>query len=136
MTIKSPLRTVDTSDRPFGLPAEIVLELPAPPSVNRTRKIDFTSLVKVNEWKDAADKLVMALRRPGDPRRIKGRFELLIVLNETRTGIDLDNGIKSILDYLHRIEVVEDDSPKFFRKLTVTWGDAPEGCRVTVRPCA
>ena len=134
MTIKSTLRTVDVSDRPFGLPLEIVLDLPAPPSVNRTRKVDFKSLRMVNEWKYAADALVMATRRPGDPRRIRGQFELLITISNTHTRVDLDNGLKSLIDYLRRIEVIEDDSPKFMRRITIEWGTAPEGCRVTVRP--
>lgn len=134
MTIKSPLRTVDTSDRPFALPAEITLDLPAPPSVNRTRRIDLTSLRMVNDWKDAADAMVMVTRRPGEPRRIMGRFELLITVSAAHSRADLDNGLKALIDYLKRIEVIEDDSPKFLRKLTVQWGVAPEGCRVTVRP--
>lgn len=136
MTIKSPLRTVDTSDRPFGLPIDVVLDLPVPPSVNRTRKVDFASQRIVNEWKQAADSLVMAMRKPGDRRRLRGRFELLVTMSDVHTRADLDNGLKSLIDYLRRIEVIENDSPKFFRKLTVEWGDAPHGCRITVRPFA
>jgi hypothetical protein len=41
-----------------------------------------------------------------------------------------------LIDYLRRIEVIQNDSPKYFRKLTVEWGTAPEGCRVTVKACA
>lgn len=135
MPVISPMPALDTSDRPFGLPPEITLDLPVPPSVNRTRKIDLCSLRLVNEWKQAADKFVLTQRR-GQPRKIFGGYELLITLSEDHTSIDLDNGIKSLIDYLRKIEIVEDDSPKFFRRLTVEWGQALEGCRVTVRPFA
>lgn len=133
MTIPSPMPIINTADRPFGLPAEITLDLPAPPSVNRTRKIDFSSLRLVNAWKQSADALVMASRKPGELRRIEGQFELSVTMSDAHTRADLDNGLKSIIDYLRRIRVIEDDSPKFFRKLTVQWGAAPEGCRIIVR---
>jgi hypothetical protein len=32
--------------------------------------------------------------------------------------------------------VIEDDGPKFMRRVTVEWGIAPMGCRVVVRPIA
>lgn len=134
MTVRSPIVPIDTSDRPFGLPLEITLDLPVPPSVNKTRRIDLTSIRKSNEWKQSADAIVMATRRPGDPRRIKGQFELSVTMSNEHSRADLDNGLKAVIDYLRRIEVIEDDSPKFFRKLTVQWGTAPEGCRVTVKP--
>lgn len=137
--IKSPAPVLDTSDRPFGLPAEIVLDLPAPPSVNRTRKIDWKAGRKFKGWTRRADVLVLASRcRTRDPQahHIPGRYELSITLSEAHTKIDLDNGIKWLIDYLRRIEAVQDDSPAYFRRLTVEWGTAPEGCRVTVRACA
>jgi Holliday junction resolvase RusA-like endonuclease len=57
------------------------------------------------------------------------------VLSEHHTKIDLDNGLKALIDYLRRIELIEDDSHKHMRRLVVEWGIAPMGCRVTVRPC-
>lgn len=126
------------SDPPFAVPVDIVLDLPVPPSVNRTRRIDWKAVRIFTAWKNVADAYVFcAKRRENDPvifTRIP-RFELLIVISEVHTKMDLDNGLKALIDYLKRIELIEDDSPKHLRKLTVTWGLAPHGCRVTVRPC-
>lgn len=133
--ITSPMQPVDTGARPFGLPAEIVLDLPAPPSVNRTRRVDWRGQQTTTQWHAVADKVVMATRRPGQPHKIDGPFDLHVMLSPT-IKTDPDNGLKSLIDYLRRIEVIQNDSPKFFRKLTVEWGTAPEGCRVTVRSCA
>lgn len=50
------------SDPPFAPPADIVIDLPAPPSVNRTRKMDFASLRVVNAWKNVANGYVLAAK--------------------------------------------------------------------------
>lgn len=136
MAIRSTIAPIDTSAAPFATPPVIVLDLPAPPSVNRTRKWDPASERMVNKWKDAADKFVLSQRGRQNPRKIYGAFELLIVMSEKHTGIDLDNGIKALIDYLRRIDTIQDDAQRFLRKLTVEWGDAPEGCRVHVRGIA
>jgi hypothetical protein len=59
-----------------------------------------------------------------------------VVLSEHHCKIDLDNGLKALIDYLRRIELIEDDSPKHMRRLVVEFGLAPMGCRVVVRACA
>lgn len=135
MTITSPMQRIDTSDAPFAPPPVIVFDLPAPPSVNRTRRVDWKSLRLVSSWKNVANNFVIAQRRR-QPRKIYGAFEILIVMSEKHTGIDLDNGIKSIIDYMREIDAIQNDAPQFLRKLTVEWGDAPEGCRVHVRGLA
>lgn len=125
------------TDRPFGVPLErapivTVLDLPCPPSVNRTRRLHRTNVKP--EWIKAADQLVLAARcKTREPlRKITGQFELRIVFSEKHTRMDLDNGIKSATDYLRRVELITDDSPKYMRKITAEWGHAPEGCRVTI----
>lgn len=50
MTIRSPMQPIATADRPFGLPADIVLDLPAPLSVNRTRRIDWAAKPHIGRW--------------------------------------------------------------------------------------
>jgi Holliday junction resolvase RusA-like endonuclease len=113
-----------------------ILDLPAPPSVNRTRRIDWKMMPKFKGWTKAADAMVLAARSrtAGNPqlRKVNGQFELKIVLSAAHTRIDLDNGIKWTIDYLRRIELITDDSPKYLRRLVVEWGMAPEGCRVTI----
>lgn len=120
---------------PFAAPPVIVFDLPVPPSVNRTRRIDMRSLRLVNEWKQSADRFVFAQRRQ-QPRTIIGQFELLVIFSEAHTKADLDNTLKSLIDYLRRIQAVRDDSPQYMRRIIVEWGDAPEGCRVHIRGLA
>ncbi len=127
------------ADAPFHCPPDVTLDLPAPPSVNRTRKIDWKGKKQLTAWGNVADAYVLAAKgRQISPLRLvkHKRFELFITISEHHTRIDLDNGLKALIDYLRRIELIEDDGPKYMRKLTVTWGLAPHGCRVTVRPCA
>ena len=109
----------------------ITLDLPVPPSVNRTRKVDWKAAVVFKSWIQQADTMVIASRLKLSKLFC---FSLHIVISEKHTRIDLDNGIKWLIDYLRRIEVIADDSPKHLRKLTVEWGEAPEGARVTVAP--
>lgn len=124
---------IDTSDPPFLPPADVVLELPAPLSVNRTRRIDWKSMAKADAWTRAADRLVYAAKR-GRLKGISGPFEAIVTLSEQHTGIDLDNGIKAIIDYARRLELIVDDGPKYLRRLVVEWGHTPHGCRLTLRP--
>lgn len=126
------------TDPPFAMPPEIVLDLPAPPSVNRTRKIDWKGKRQLTSWSNVADAYVLAAKgRAISPLKLirVPRFELLVTMSEHHTKIDLDNGLKALIDYLRRIQLIEDDSPKHMRRLVVQWGLAPHGCRVTVRPC-
>lgn len=115
---------------------EITLDLPVPPSVNSTRRLNHRSLGRVEEWKRQADLMVMAsgqyqAARPFAP---VNRFEIEFTLCERRCRMDADNVLKAAIDYLRRIELIRDDGPRQMRKVTVTWGDAPNGCRIVVRP--
>lgn len=137
MNVISPMQPIDTSDRPFGLPPDVVIDLPAPPSINKLRKIDWLNFKKFKQWKKAADSFVLAAKcRSRDPIKLNRipRFELHITMSEDHTGIDLDNGLKCLIDYLHAIELIENDAPKNMRRIVVEWGRAPEGCRVVVVP--
>lgn len=127
------------SDAPFHAPADIVLDLPPPMSVNRTRKMDWSAKRDITAWTNVADAYVLAAKgRSASPLRMTKvkRFELTITLSEQHTKIDLDNGLKILIDYLRRIELIEDDSYRHMRRLTVCWGLAPMGTRITVRACA
>lgn len=130
------------ADAPFHCPPDVVLDLPVPPSVNKTRRYDTVCTRLVRDWKDRAMPMVLAAKTSKDnPLRLSKikRFEIAIVISEDHTNMDLDNGIKTLIDYLKAIEIIKDDSPKNLRGLTVIWGsreDAPEGCRVYVKPIA
>lgn len=124
-----PSPTGETAGRPV---TGCVLDLPVPPSVNRTRRGDFwTGSNRMKRWHQAADGLLLAARfRP----LFLERFELHVTFSEQRTDMDLDNGLKALIDYLRRIEAIADDAPKNLRRLVVEWGEAPEGVRVEIRP--
>jgi hypothetical protein len=117
--------------------SDIVLDLPPPISVNKLRRVDWANQKAVQKWRDHANGLLLlAKRRKTDPLRFRTieRFELGIVLNESMVGTDADNTAKILIDYLCTIGLIIDDAPKHMRKVTIEWGEAPEGCRVTVRP--
>lgn len=109
----------------------ITIDLPAPPSVNQTRRIDWAGQAKRKQWITRADWIVMR-QRVG--RKIAGRFEVQIIFAE-KTRIDPDNGLKVVLDYLRRIEAIPGDSFKFVKRIIVEQGEAPEGVRVVLKPC-
>src|SRR5437868_8210083 len=103
------------ADPPFAVAPDIVLDLPIPPSVNRTRRIDWKSVRTMTAWSNVANAYVLAAKgRTISPLKLSrvSRFELLIVLCEHKAKIDLDNGLKALIDYLRKIELIEDDSPK------------------------
>jgi Holliday junction resolvase RusA-like endonuclease len=117
---------------------EIVLDLPAPPSVNKLRKIDWWQHKRAEKWKRAADGHVLVAKvRSDSPIKLNRvpRFELRIILSEHHTKQDLDNSLKCLIDYLRHIELIADDAQRNMRKVSVEWGIAPEGCRVFVKPC-
>lgn len=125
-------------DPPFACPPDIMIELPVPPSVNRSRRINWAARPKFMKWLGMADKCVLAARcRVRDSIRnrcIEGPFEAIITLSEAHTKMDLDNGVKALIDFARRVELIEDDCQKFFRRLTVQWGEAPTGCKLVLRP--
>ncbi len=137
MTARRSLPFPDTADRPFGLAADvapIVLDLPVPQSVNKTRRVHWSSLAAKNSWLHAADLLVMATRPR--PKAIIGPWEMTVTMSDRLWRIDPDNGLKELIDFCRRIDLIENDSPQFARRIVLEWGDAPEGCRITIRPAA
>lgn len=110
--------------------SEYVFDLPRPPSVN-----DFTPRLgnaspAVVKWILHADRLVMALA-PKPLPRLKGAFEIGVTWpSSCYTHVDIDNPQKALLDYLERIEMVEND--KYCCRITTEFGVAPEGCRVSL----
>jgi Holliday junction resolvase RusA-like endonuclease len=127
-----------TAAPPFALPADMVLDLPPPPSVNRTRRIDWAARRTVKAWENVADAFLLAAkgreREPLKPAKFS-RFELLVTMSESMNRIDLDNGLKCLIDYLKHAGLIEDDGPNHMRRIVVEFGRAPFGVRVTVRAC-
>lgn len=124
---------VDTSQPPFALP-DIVLDLPPPISVNRIWRKSKAGVIKSMaylRWIKRADAMLLELGQLKGIRPLPGKFTALILVK--RSNLDLDNNSKSVLDFLQSRNFIVND--KFCEELTLRWGDAPTGCRVTVRPC-
>lgn len=129
------MAAIAVRDLPFMAPPDkvIAIDLPPPLSVNRTRRVNWAARGDIEKWVIQADMRIMAgggVRRLG---KIPGQFECRIILDEDLCGIDADNGIKMLVDYCRRIELITDDSKKYLRRLVVEWGEASTGCRVILR---
>jgi Holliday junction resolvase RusA-like endonuclease len=107
-----------------------VLDIPVPPSVNLTRRINRAAQGIHGAWEHQCDVILMASGQFRAATKFPGQFELDITLDEQQCNKDLDNPTKHAVDYLRRIELITDDSPAYFRRLLVQWGDAPKGCRL------
>jgi Holliday junction resolvase RusA-like endonuclease len=122
------------ADPPFAIPADVVLDIPLPPSVNRTRKVDWIGHRKYTQWKrDAGMHLVANGQYRNAPRRLQ-QYELTITLDEQQCRLDPDNPVKAAIDLLRSLEIITDDTPKYARRIVIEWGKAVDGCRLTVRP--
>lgn len=126
-------------DLPFACPPDVVLDIPVPPSVNITRKIDHAGKRAVGAWRIQADRQLMLNSQYRKGRTALGgkpadRFLIVVTLDETQTGIDLDNAIKVTLDYLKSRELIVDDGQQHCRGIDLRWGDAPAGCRIVLKP--
>ena len=107
-------------------------QLPIPPSVNRVRRADFASAALVRKWRIKANNLMLMQKR-GELIRFRDPVEIHVLVKSHYHG-DLDNIYKTLSDYLVTLTIIPDDSPKYVRRITMEFGEAPEGCVVTVRP--
>lgn len=122
------------TDRPFGCPLDTVLDVPVPPSVNRTRGFSGSGLGKVRKWYERAGLTLIGNGQFRKAQKNISRFELVIVLCEKQCRMDLDNAAKAAIDFLRHINIIKNDGPAQMRKVTLQWGEAPEGCRLIVKP--
>jgi Holliday junction resolvase RusA-like endonuclease len=83
------------------------------------------------EWKRQSDSLYL-LQKCG-LGKITGPFEATIIINEGSRQ-DLDNSVKQLLDTARGYGLIPDDGPRYMRKLTVEFGEAPEGARLKIMP--
>lgn len=131
-------KTIDFSDPPFGIPPDVILDIPVPPSVNETRKLNKRALKAVDAWKSQCDKALMASGQYRHARNnpVSDCFEVKIILCEQKCRLDADNPIKAAIDYLRRIELIKNDDKRFMRRVVIEWGYAPKGCRMILRGTA
>jgi len=134
MTVPRPFVGPDVSTQPFRPALESILDLPVSPSVNETRKLHRPGLRRLAEWKRQAGMHLMANGQYRKAIKDVDRFEIEVVLNEKLCRCDGDNILKNTIDYLRELKLIVNDSPKHMRKLTVSWGEAPSGMRIIIRP--
>src|SRR5215831_5986183 len=103
---------------------DIVLDLPLPPTVNATRRIDWAKYRAYQAWQKHCDQLLLS-RKFRETTGL-GPHEVHIVVSNVRR--DLDNSVKPIMDYLVKIDLLGDDSPHFVRRIIVELGPTDEGC--------
>lgn len=113
---------------------DIVLNLPVPRSINRTKRPNWAATRRTAEWVRTADHCRRLQFGPQwNPKPITC-FELHVLLDETYRG-DLDNVLKLLIDWLRtNAGLITDDGAKQMRKLTIERGYTSEGCCVTIRP--
>lgn len=119
-------------DPPFSVP-DAVLDISVPPSVNRTRKINWRGHKKHEAWREEAYWMVkLSGQWKAAPKNLKG-YELTITLDRDRCKYDPDNICKAASDVLKHMNIITDDSPKYAKRIVIQWGEAPAGCRLSVR---
>src|SRR5215472_1252321 len=105
----------------------ITLDLPVPPSVNRTRRVDWAGDKARREFYLRSDLYLSAYgKRPPPVRLITGPYELTIWIPETFSNADLDNHAKALIDYLVSREFVPGDSKRYLRRLIIERIPPPE----------
>jgi Holliday junction resolvase RusA-like endonuclease len=125
-----------TIDRPFALPpdaTESVFDIPLPPSVNRTRRVNWKGHKKYTAWKRRAGFHLMVNGQLRKAARDLQRYELTITLDREQCRQDPDNPVKAACDLLRELQIIVDDSPRHAERILIVWGTAPDGCRLTVR---
>lgn len=120
-------------DRPFAPPLETVVDMPPPPSVNLTRRTHGPGARLLAQWRHQAGMRVLVDGGTKRLTKMPDRFEATIILCERRCKCDLDNAVKAVIDYAKILELILDDSPRYMRRVTVEWGDAPQGARLILR---
>lgn len=109
---------------------EITFAIPTPPSLNKTRRIDWAGHKAHKSWRsDAGWSMVPAARKFG---KIFGPFEIEVTVDNS-VKFDLDSTPKAIIDACVAYGLVPDDAPKYMRKITIQWGDVSGGVAVVLR---
>jgi Holliday junction resolvase RusA-like endonuclease len=134
---RSPLPSVDVSDRPFALPRRelisTVVDLPFPVSTNKLwtyGKRTVRPSIHYTRWRRAADALALT-QKIGRMACIEGPFRAELLLIDGRR-MDCDN-IKCVLDTAQRWNLIVND--KYCREYTIKFvatHHAPHGARLTL----
>lgn len=112
----------------------IEFNLPFPPSTNNLfinlRGRGRVKSPEYRKWRDQA-RLWLVAQGAGE---FKGQAHVSIDLDDKERG-DCDNRAKPVLDILVDHGILQGDSKKHVRRVSVGW-EKLDGCRVTIRPAA
>ncbi len=113
--------------------SETVFSLPRAPGVNElwfnNSRGGRTRTKKYNAWlKEAGWEILRQRVKP-----ILGPVRILYEITD-EGGYDTDAPIKALNDLLVKQHVIEADTRRIVRELTITWMDALDGVLVTIRP--
>ena len=124
---------VKVNESPPRVTTGFILDLPLPPSVNRTLgKLGNTS-PGIAKWRKLCDGYLFAEWGRIKRQAVKGDFAIDIAWTSAEfKHSDIDNRVKPLLDYLQDRELIEND--RLCRVMVVHWGAAVFGCRVCVEP--
>ena len=120
----------------------LIIDLPFPVSTNRVwryRGLTWTGRPKrklvilskeYTDWKQEADALFLMQKSRLMPLPCFHSFMVYITfsIKLRKSNQDGDNLIKCVLDWLQRVDLIENDC--FCDGGSWLWGEAPEGCRV------
>ncbi len=135
--IPGSANTADVSAPVFHLPAEVVISLPVPPSLNNmffnSARAGRVRTPEYRAWIKEAGTILASQRPP----QVLGKVSLLIEVQEpeTKRRQDVANREKAITDLLVTHRVIEGDDQRFVREITMRWAPV-DGVRATVRACA
>lgn len=113
-----------------------LIALPLPPSTNSIWKMPGKGSrpylsKRYAAWKKECDGLYLVNKAHW--KRVPGSIDITMIFDQTRRKrSDLDNRFKALLDWLQRVDLIENDS--LVDRIEAMWGYAPEGCRVFVLP--
>lgn len=111
-----------------------VIHLPFPPSVNEIyRNAPGVGRVKTAAYRGWALEAGLMLNRQNISPFV-GRCVVVIDLDDKRQG-DADNRNKAVLDLLVERKILQGDSKKHVKRVSVGWEEI-EGCRVTIMEAA
>jgi Holliday junction resolvase RusA-like endonuclease len=118
-------------DSPFHMPAELVINLPKPPSVNglfpsngkhRFRSAEYTAWIKEAGY-------ALNLQKPP---RMPGKVSILIEIEESAALADCANYEKATVDLLVSHKIIQGDDRRYVRSNTQAWADVA-GIKITIR---
>ena len=112
----------------------VVISLPMPPTTNNLFAGNGRRRYRTAEYKAWAIEAGLELNRQG-PFKTLGRVSILIEVGEPKTQrqMDLANREKAAIDLLVEHGIIEGDSQRYLRRITMEWADI-DGIRLTIRP--